>query len=252
MSKFLSETQIKTFQEDGFVVIPQMFKAHEMAQITDWVNEVYSLPEVPHKYMFYYEDNLTKTDRVLARIENFYPYHDGFHQLMSSEKVLNSLADLFGENAVLFKDKINFKMPQGQGFTPHQDAQAGWDDYANLFITMLITIDETTIENGCLELVKGFHKKGLIGELWQPLTEENMQGMEFIPYPTKAGDVIFFDSYTPHRSAPNFTDKHRRVLYLTYNKLAQGDHRVQYYEDKRKNYPPDIERDAGKKYEFKV
>lgn len=252
MTKFLSKEQIKTFQNDGFLVIPQMFNPQEMTEITNWINEVYFLPEVSGKYMFYYEDNLDKTERVLARIENFYPYHQGLNQLMNSEKVLNSLEDLFEEKAVLFKDKINFKMPQGQGFTPHQDSQAGWEDYAQLFITMLISIDETTVENGCLELVKGYHKQGLIGELWQPLTEENMEGMEFIPYPTKAGDVVFFDSYAPHRSAPNFTNKPRRVLYITYNKNSEGDHRVKYYEDKRKNYPPDMERETGKNYVFKV
>ena len=229
-----------------------MFNTQEMKNITYWVNEVYSFPEVLNKYMFYYEDNLDQTERILARIENFYPYHQELNKLINSDKVLHSIEDLLEEKAVLFKDKINFKMPSGQPFKPHQDSQAGWEDYGKLFITILISIDEATIANGCLELVKGYHKQGLIGELWKPLTTENMKGMEFIPYPTKPGDVIFFDSYTPHRSRANLTNKYRRVLYITYNKLSEGDHRKEYYINKRKNYPPDIERKAGKKYIFKV
>ena len=35
------------------------------------------------------------------------------------------VGELFGEPAVLFKEKINFKMPGGAGFKAHQDQQAG-------------------------------------------------------------------------------------------------------------------------------
>ncbi len=42
------------------------------------------------------------------------------------------------------------------------------------------------------------------------------------------------------------------MLYITYNKLSEGDSREQYYTDKRNNYPPDIERDPDKDYSFKV
>ena len=56
----------------------------------------------------------------------------------------------------------------------------------------------------------------------------------------------------PHRSQPNRTDQARRVLYITYNKASQGDSRSKYYADKRRNYPPDIERDPDREYAFKV
>jgi hypothetical protein len=42
------------------------------------------------------------------------------------------------------------------------------------------------------------------------------------------------------------------VLYITYNRLSAGDHRVQYYADKRKSFPPDIERDPNRTYTFRV
>jgi len=70
--------------------------------------------------------------------------------------------------------------------------------------------------------------------------------------PTAPGDVLFFDSYVPHRSAPNDTNAPRRVLYATYAKTAEGDLRTRYYADKRAAYPPDCEREDGKKYEYKV
>jgi 2-aminoethylphosphonate dioxygenase len=64
--------------------------------------------------------------------------------------------------------------------------------------------------------------------------------------------MIFFDSFTPHGSKANFTDKPRRLLFVTYNRLSEGDTRERYYEDKRKNYPQDCEREQGKAYVFRV
>ncbi len=42
-----------------------------------------------------------------------------------------AVATLFGEPAMLFKDKINFKLPGGDGFKPHQDQQTGWSASAD-------------------------------------------------------------------------------------------------------------------------
>ena len=70
--------------------------------------------------------------------------------------------------------------------------------------------------------------------------------------PTEPGDVLFFDSFVPHRSGPNRTSVQRRVLYVTYNGASAGDSRERYYADKRASYPPDCEREAGKDYSFRV
>ena len=61
-----------------------------------------------------------------------------------------------------------------------------------------------------------------------------------------------FDAYVPHRSEPNPTNSTRRVYFATYNRASEGDHLERYYADKRRNYPPDIEREAGREYVYKV
>jgi len=101
-------------------------------------------------------------------------------------------------------------------------------------------------------MARGWHEKGLIGEEWRPLDSDGAEGMSYEFCPTKPGDVVFFDSFTPHRSAPNLTRHPRRALYVTYNRLADGDSRARYYADKRKSYPPDIEREAGRDYVYRV
>jgi 2-aminoethylphosphonate dioxygenase len=156
---------------------------------------------------------------------------------------------LLSRQAVLFKDKINFKLPGGSGFKAHQDQQAGWSIYAPLFLTVMLSIDESTIENGCLEIPRGRHKEGLLGKQWEPLEPD---GLDFEPLPTRPGDAIFFDSFVPHASGPNRTQSPRRILYVTYAPAAHGDHRARYFADKRRNFPPDIERDPGRTYTFRV
>jgi ectoine hydroxylase-related dioxygenase (phytanoyl-CoA dioxygenase family) len=153
---------------------------------------------------------------------------------------------------VLFKDKINFKLPGGGGFEAHQDVQAGWARYGGLHITALVTIDRATIANGCLEIATDFHRRSLIGNEWEPLAEEQLAGIRFVPIEAEPGDSVFFDSFVPHRSAANGTGEPRRVLYYTYNKVSEGDHLRQYYADKRASYPPDIEREAGREYRYRV
>jgi hypothetical protein len=252
-SRYLTEDDVAAFERDGYVVRHGIFTPDEVGRIATWTDEVQHLPEMPGKYMMYFEPSLLEPGcRVIQRIENFSPYHAGFERLFDSGQMRGAVAQLFGEPAVLFKEKINFKLPGGDGFKPHQDQQAGWGTYADLFITAMVSIDDTTTENGCLELAAGQHRRGLIGSEWTPLTDADMHAMDARPWPTRAGDVIFFDSYAPHGSKPNLTAGARRVLYITYNKLSAGDHRVRYYADKRASFPPDIERDPNRTYTFRV
>jgi hypothetical protein len=251
--KILSSAQVETFARDGYLVVRGLYGPDEVAELSTWTDEVAGYPELPGKYMMYFEESLTEPGkRLICRIENFCPYHRGFAALLEGERMRGCVSDLFGEPAVLFKDKINFKLPGGNGFTPHQDVQAGWDTYARLHITAMVSIDACTLENGCLELAAGHQRRGLIGSSWAPLAGEQLQGVEFVPCTTEPGDAVFFDSYAPHRSGPNMSRDPRRVLYVTYNRLSEGDHRAQYYADKRKSYPPDCEREAGRQYVFRV
>ncbi len=246
----LTREQIDAFRNDGFVILHGAFDGAEMARIESWTNEIAALPEEPGKHWVYHEKSLLDGGGdLISRIENISPHHLGFAQL--SDILKAPVGQLLNEEAVLFKEKINFKMPGGDGFKPHQDSQAGWNVYADFFISVLVCIDEATPENGCLKMVKGRHRQGLFRS-WEPLTDQDMEGMDFALCPTKPGDVAFFDCFTPHASDPNMSDKIRRLYFATYNRLSAGDHLAQYYRDKHETFPPDIEREADRDYVFKV
>ena len=237
-------------ERDGYLVVPGFFGTNETARISQWTSDLETAREEAGRHWVYHEDSLTEPRRrVIQRIENFCPFHAGFDALIRDGALSRWVSALMGGPSVLFKDKINFKMPGGPGFKAHQDQQAGWGRYAPLFVTALVSIDPATLENGCLEMVPGRHREGLIGEEWNPLDET---GLTLQAVPTEPGDVIFFDSFAPHASKANFTDKPRRILYVTYNRASDGDHRDQYYAEKHAAFPPDVERDAGKTYVFRV
>src|SRR5438552_4942968 len=84
----------------------------DVRALVRWTDEVAAWPEIPGRWMRYYERAESASGgKMLARIENFVPYHDGLAGLFSSPRFLELLAELCGEPVVLFKDKINFKLP---------------------------------------------------------------------------------------------------------------------------------------------
>lgn len=235
-----------SFAEQGYLELPAYFDAALLERYTD---ELLSWPEVPGQHMVYYETTSEGARRV-TRIENFEPYHPGLAELL--ERARETVGELFGEPAVLFKDKINFKPPGGAGFDWHQDVQAGWERYGSLHISVMLPIDRCTPENGCLEVAPGRHREGMLGPSWEPLSDATVATLERVPLLTGAGDAVLFDSFLPHGSGPNRTDQGRRVLYATYGRASEGDQRARYFADKRRAYPPDIERDPGREYRFRV
>jgi len=248
----LSPQQLAHYASKAWVAVPGFFPPAQTAQISRWVEELERRPERPGAEMVYHEPKLDDPSvRLVQRIENFCGFHAEFASLVQG-RLKSAVEALIGEPAVLFKDKINFKMAGGAGFEAHQDQQAGWSAYAPLFVTALVSIDAATLANGCLEIADAPRVAGLIGEEWKPLTRAQMAGYPMIPVPCMPGDVLFFDSFVPHASKANTTDSARRILYLTYNAASFGDHRAQYFADKRANFPPDIERRPGTDYRFRV
>jgi len=245
-----TEAECADMARDGYVVVRRFFDAATTDDLLRWTEELEKAPEVPGRHWVYHEESLTEPGtRLIQRIENFCPYHAGFDRVVRDGALVRWTGALMGGPVVLFKDKINFKMAGGPGFKAHQDQQAGWGRYAPLFVTAMVTLDAATLENGCLEMVPGRHREGLIGEEWSPLDEG---AMTYVAVPTAPGDVIFFDSFAPHASKPNFTNSPRRILYLTYNLARDGDQRSQYYADKHAAFPPDVERDGTMNYVFRV
>ena len=249
----LTDEQRARYERDGFLVLRGHLAPALVQRLATWAEELRAAPDAPGGVRKYGDDAARdRGESLLSRVEYVRPFHPELRDLFACRDLCEPVDRLFGEPAVLFKDKLNYKLPGTSGFALHQDVQAGWRAYARDFITVMIAIDPMTPENGCLELVAGAHREGLIGAQWQPLTAAELRERPTAPVPADAGDVVLFSGQTPHGSAANRTARARRALFLTYNPVSQGNHYERYFADKLASYPPDIAREQGRSYRYRV
>ena len=125
---------------------------------------------------------------------------------------------------------MNMKLSGGKGFESHQDAPAFATFGHTYHITMMISLDDSTLENGCLEFSHQVDQEEILPQNKSGcLATKEEETRSWKPLLTKKGDIVFFDSYVPHRSGANRSASSRRALYITYNPRSQGDHRDQYF-----------------------
>jgi len=219
-----------TFREQGYVVIPNVLSKSEIEALQNWTSGLSS-----DLSMLHHHELTADGDIRLTRSERIIDSHDGFKSLLYEGPVKKMMDDVVGESMILYKEKVNYKYPSAGGYVAHQDAPAYQEvDY---HVTALVSIDDAPEESGCLEFAAGWrandkqfyglNDRGVIND-------EEVSKLNFVPAPTKAGDVVIFSSYIPHRSARNSTENPRRVLYATFNEEGKGDFRKEYYTNKLK------------------
>ena len=141
---------------------------------------------------------------------------------------------------VLFKDKINWKLPNSNGFKAHQDHPA-WNDFnISRFYSVALFANKSTLQNGCLQVVP--NKNNEIINNNGCISKEIEKTFDWLHIETTSSDLLIFDSYIPHRSDTNNTTESRSIFYFTFNKLSEGNHYNKYIENKRKYFPPPNER----------
>jgi 2-aminoethylphosphonate dioxygenase len=244
----LNKEHMDHWQREGFIHLKGFFGDGEQLKL--WTEEMQNWPETPGKWMKYFETPKgSDSGRLLCRIEHFLEHHEGWCSVIQDPGLLRVLEQLFGEPAVLFKEKLNFKLAGGSGFSAHQDAPAFAKFGQNFHITAMISVDASTTKNGCLEMASGRHREGLM-EMTDALvlTDTTIKSMEWAALETKPGDLVLFGSNIPHRSSGNQSTSARRAAYITFNGQSQGSFRDAYYADKRAVFPPEIERVPGKDY----
>ena len=131
--------------------------------------------------------------------------------------VLNALETALGQNIELLTNKHNHIMVRPGGSAP-VPWHRGEELYARTLITVLIYIDESTIENGCVRVVPGAHQISLS-------MPRRPKGMAFrenplfyrsVPLPMPKGGVLLFNDALFHGADKNLTDASRRSMTLAF------------------------------------
>ena len=215
------------FARTGWLVT-RTLDAEEAAVLQAWADEVAAWPDDAGEWLHYRE--LTDEGPKLCRSENFVPFHEGLRSLLTGGAMVEIASALLGEQAVLYKEKINYKLPGGAGYSPHQDAPAY--PFVDVHVSCMVAIDDASPGNGCLEVATGMHAEVLPMNERGCIADEVVAALAWMPVPVRAGETLWFHSRTPHRSGPNLSDTPRRALYPTYNARRLGDLRDDYYRQK--------------------
>ncbi len=221
----LTEEQIDSYQNDGFLVIPQFFNDEEVARLYSVSIE----DETMKKNSIDLNDREGKKTKLALW---FTPGNDVYGLLTKSERMVNAANKLMdGSSPVChYHSKLMQKEPkQGGAWEWHQDYGYWYKNeflFPDQMISVMVAITQATKENGCLQVIKGSHKlgrveHGLVGEQTgasQRYVDLALKTMELIYVELNPGDTLFFHSNILHRSEANLSDNSRWSLISAYNR----------------------------------
>jgi len=231
----------KEYHQKGFFIVPNFFEKKYVNKINKAISEIHKSKNVK-----IYNDRSGN----LRRMEHFVFKNTLFQEI--NKKFINFLTKVTLKKQILFKDKVNFKPPLGEGFHPHYDGvfqfktqdgkvKNGWYEYTDEFNNILLALDDFNHENGPLEVANADH--GSFEKLIKntkldgtpEIKNELIKKISFVPMYIMRGSLVVFKHTCPHRSSPNNSSSERRSLYFTYNNSVNGDFYEQYFFDKDKS-----------------
>jgi ectoine hydroxylase-related dioxygenase (phytanoyl-CoA dioxygenase family) len=222
----LSAETRQDYDRDGFVVVRGAFRADEVSRLASEADRLLDRTDLidKHNLRCRFQGNCTGGDCVFETFDPVIDLSPVIREIALDSRILDLLAQLYGEEACLFKDKLIYKPPGALGYGLHQDYIA-WSSFPRSFTTVVVPIDATNAENGCTEVFAGLHRQGTLSPEdgdYHELSDEVVSGCNGVLLELQPGDLAIFGALTPHRSAPNRSSGWRRQLYLSYNAASDG------------------------------
>lgn len=256
----LSQTQIDSFNRDGFLVVPNVLSPSHLAQIraeysglldrlyADWYqagrvsvspvgltfSEKLSISYQAGCDWFQPFDISLPGDTISADT----PMHFGpaVFDMVVNENILDAVQSLLGEEITSNPiQHIRIKPPAPQlagneirahitATDWHQDRGVGLEaaDKTEM-ITCWLAISDATVENGCLQAMPRAHDKMLphCPKVQTAIADGFVDEAAAVPLPVGAGGMVMFHPLTPHSSLINRSDDFRWSFDLRYNVTGQ-------------------------------
>lgn len=227
-----SPEQSAHWASTGWLIDHTSLPADIAPMLAEWAEAVAQMPETDAASSPTQHFEGSDRGDLHARTEHFVHLHTGIRQLVVDGPLQQAASALLCEPAVLYKEKLNHKHPGGAGFAAHQDATAY--RFVDRHITAMVAIDDATPANGGMELASGLHRELLPTDGDGCIDPAAVDELPFEALTVRRGDVLWFHSLAPHRSATNHSDRARRAFFFTFNASAHGDLRERYYADRRR------------------
>jgi hypothetical protein len=229
----LTKDQLGFFDEMGYLPGIRMLNENQIEVLRKDVMELAS-PSHPGNELFYEYNSNESTDpqTILFHALGAWRITPALHDVLWNPAFIMAASQLLGDKPVRFwHDQLFYKPAKKGGVVAwHQDYSYWTRTKPVAHITCWCTLDDATIENGCLQYIPGSHKWGLLpkpviaGDLHgikDFLNEEQKKMFEHPEYaPVKAGEAIFHHSLTLHGSGENKSSHPRRAFVI--NAFADG------------------------------
>lgn len=226
----LTQAQQDQYWDQGYIVVPDVLTADEIEQYKRRARAI-ALGDYPEeaKRRIIKDVRVAKglipppvdPEKGLWKFTNPDRFDQTFADYMSTPKLLDAVEDLIGEDILAFLLMFIYKPPRVEAVHPwHQDAFYFPFEPHDKVLGTWVPLDDAHKDNGTLSVIPGSHKLGLVGH---ELPEGTVNALSYeatgfegspeeVVLDVKAGDAVLFHSRLLHKTGPNVTDGHRRVL----------------------------------------
>lgn len=221
----IEETEYsKFFKENGFLVVPDAYSPEEIAALHAETVRLCRGEAGDIEGVIPASPDETDDEVIRRYLCIHFPHKlsQPMYDTLKHPKTVEVLKQIIGPNVKAMQSMLFIKASGKPGQAWHQDEY--FIPTRDRSLTgAWIAMDNATTENGCLWVIPGSHKRGIIypqqahndrrfdctGEAYRfPYSDEDA-----IPVEVKSGSIVFFNGYLLHRSLPNrATGGYRRAL----------------------------------------
>lgn len=144
------------------------------------------------------------------------------HELAASSVVTDCIADILGDDLLLWHTRLFDKPPSAPWVPWHQDA-AYWPIEPKVCVSAWIAIDPTDQENGCMKMIPGSHHQprnheptSLGGRFGKEIILTSTELKRAVDIELMPGDFVIFDRWIVHSSPENRSERRRVGLAARY------------------------------------
>jgi phytanoyl-CoA hydroxylase len=220
--------KIAFFEENGYLVVEDVLAPDEVAALRAAVTELQGkaagLTESTDRFkLFLFGDG---TARVVQQVAEPHELGGEWAALARDPRILDLVEQMIGPNILLYYSMMMMKPARSGAPAPwHQDFAHFVHDKAKL-VACQVYLDDSTLENGCIHVVPGSHKLGLLNHYKDGEFTEIVQGdtaaydRQAVAVPARAGSMVFWHVMTLHSSQANRSDNPRRAIVFEYKDPA--------------------------------
>jgi len=155
----------------------------------------------------------------LKRFDSLHLFFDWAYRLVAHEGLVNAVEALLGNNILIDGTLVFYKPPRDISFVSwHQDSvYSGWNLTPSTSAWIALTPSHRA--NGCMRVIPGSHKQGLLSHanvpeapnlLWRgEQVEMVVDESRAVDVPLRPGEMSFHHSTIIHGSNPNTSDEPR-------------------------------------------